>query len=81
MKKLLASLFAAVFALATAYSIASPITGTTRLSDDEKKTEETEKKQDYKQVQNANDDEKKEEGEKKQDNKEEQKEDSEKKSD
>jgi hemolysin activation/secretion protein len=60
MKTLLSTLIAALFGLSTAYAVASPITGTTRLSDDEKKTEETEKKQDYKQTQKATDDEKKE---------------------
>jgi hemolysin activation/secretion protein len=51
MKTLMSTLIAALFGLSTAYAVASPITGTTRLSDDEKKTEETEKKQDYKQEQ------------------------------
>jgi hypothetical protein len=51
MKTLMSTLIAALFGLSTAYAVASPITGTTRLSDDEKKTEETEKKQDYKQDQ------------------------------
>jgi len=60
MKTLMSTLIAALFGLSTAYAVASPITGTTRVSDDEKKTEETEKKQDYKQTQKASDDEKKE---------------------
>ena len=62
MKTLMSTLIAALFGLSTAYAVASPITGTTRVSDDEKKTEETEKKQDFKQTQAASDEEKKEEG-------------------
>ena len=74
MTKLFAALFAAVFALATSYSIASPITGLNAVyQSDEKKTDE-EKKQDNKEEQ-------KEDADKKQDNTQEQKEDSEKNSD